>query len=235
MKRVAFCFFVHSNNTNFVGIIFLCLGNARSAFIMFCLSIFIHMSGYNAISVYAEIIVISCGVSSSVRPSTVVMGLGLSSIVAGLASMFMIDKFGRKSLLIVSSIGTACALGSLGMHFHLISIGLNSATLTWLPITSLLLFSVFLAWGWLPVSSVLMGELFPANLKNIASFLIAITNASLGFLCVKTYQPILNIVGERFLFWIYALAALLCGPFVFFFVPETKGRSLLQIQKSANS
>ncbi|EFN82972.1 facilitated trehalose transporter Tret1 [Harpegnathos saltator] len=209
---------------------FLLPANLKNAMIMFGLNIFVYASAYSTLNSYAEIILINSEVS--VTPSIVVMVLGLSTIVVGSTVTLVVDRFGRKNLLIVSSFGVAVSLVVLGLHFYLLSLGLNPEILTWLPITSLLFFNIFASYGLMPVPSTLLSEMFPANLKNLASLCIALGNALFAFMFAKTYQPFIDVAGETIVFWCYGLFVLLAVPYVWYFIPETKGKSLLEIQQT---
>ncbi|XP_012227042.1 facilitated trehalose transporter Tret1-like [Linepithema humile] len=204
--------------------------NLKKVFTMFGLNVFVYASAYNTMNSYAEIVVIKSGVS--ITPSFVVMALGLSSIIAGSTAIFVVDKFGRKNLLIVSIIGVTVSLTALGLHFYLLSMNFDSEKLTWLPITSLLSFGIFVSYGLVPVPSALQGEMFPADLKNLASLCIASGNAMLSFLFAKTFQPFIDVAGETVVFWSYGLFVLAAVPYVWYLIPETKGKSLLEIQQS---
>ncbi|XP_070148908.1 facilitated trehalose transporter Tret1 isoform X1 [Polyergus mexicanus] len=209
---------------------FLLPANLKNALIMFGLNIFVYASAYNTMSSYAEIIVFNSGVS--VTPSIVVMALGFSTIVAGFTAILVVDTLGRKNLLIVSSIGVTISLAALGLHFYLLSLNFDSGKLTWLPITSLLSFNIFVSYGLIPVPATLLSEMFPANLKNLASLCIASGNAMLSFVFAKTYQPFIDVAGETIVFWSYGLIVLTAVPYVWYLIPETKGKSLLEIQRS---
>lgn len=204
--------------------------NLKKAFIMFGLSVFVYASAYSTMNSYAEIIVIKSGVS--ITPSYVVMALGFSTIVAGSTAIFVVDKFGRKNLLIVSSMGVTASLVALGLHFYFLSLNFDSEKLTWLPITSLLSFNLFVSYGLIPVPSALLGEMFPADLKTLASLCIASGNAILSFLFAKTFQPFIDAAGETIVFGSYGLFLLAAVPYVWYLIPETKGKSLLEIQQS---
>lgn len=179
---------------------------------------------------YAEIIVINSGVS--ITPSIVVMALGFSTIVAGSTTVLVVDRFGRKNLLIVSIVGVAISLFVLGLHFYLLSLNFVPDKLTWLPITSLLAFSIFVSYGLIPVPGVLLSEMFPANLKNLVSLFVSIINSTLAFMFTKTYQPFVNVAGETIVFCSYGLFVIMAVPYVWYLIAETKGKSLLEIQRS---
>jgi len=208
-------------------------GTLKKVFILFGLNVFVYASAYNTINAYAEIIITSSKVS--VTPSIVVMGLGFSTIIAGATATFVVDKFGRKNLLIVSSIGVAMSLNLLSLNFHLLSLNFDPEQLTWLLIASLLSFNISVCYGLIPVPSTLLGEMFPANLKNLASLCIASGSAILTFMFSKTYQPFLDMAGQTIVFCSYGLFVFLAVPYVWYFIPETKGKSLLDIQRSVKS
>lgn len=197
---------------------------------LFGLNVFVYASAYNTMSSYAEIVVIKSEVS--ITPSIVVMAMGFSTIIAGFTAVLVVDKLGRKNLLIVSSIGVAISLAVLGLHFYLLTLNYDPEKLTWLPITSLLTFNIFVSYGLIPVPGTLLSEMFPANLKNLASLCIGATNAMLSFMFIKTFQPFIAAAGETIVFCSYGLIVLTVVPYVWYLIPETKGKSLLEIQRS---
>ncbi|XP_043259065.1 facilitated trehalose transporter Tret1-like isoform X2 [Colletes gigas] len=209
---------------------FLLPSNLKNALITFGLYAFSYASGYNVICAYAEIIVTRTQVS--ITPNLVVMILGLANIMAGSTTTLVIDRLGRKTLLIISCIGTSIALTVLGLHFHLLSLEYDASKLTWLPIISLLSFNISVAIGLQPIPNTLLGEMFPAHLKTVASLLVGSSNALMSFTSTRTYQPYLDLVGEKFVYWTYAICMLISALYSYFLIPETVGKSLLEIQHS---
>lgn len=199
---------------------------------MLGLNIFVQGSSFSTVNAYAEIIITSAKVN--VNPSIVVMILCFATVVAGTIAIVLVDRVGRKNLLILSSIGVTISFIALGLHFYLLSLDFDSEKLTWLPIASLLSFNLFVSCGLSTVPSTLLGEMFPANLKNLASLCIFSTNALLSFAFVKSFQPFVNFAGETIVFWTYGLFVLGAVPYVRYLIPETTGKSLLQIQRSMN-
>lgn len=197
---------------------------------MFGLNLFVQASSFGTINAYAEIIVINT--KANITPSIVVMALCFSTVVAGFVAILLVDRFGRKNLLILSSIGVTVSHIALGLHFYLLSLNFDPETLTWLPITSLLSFNLFVSCGLSTVPSTLLSEMFPANLKNLASLCIFSSNALLSFAFVKSYQPFVNFAGETIVFWTYGLFVLGAVPYVRYLIPETTGKSLLEIQRA---
>ncbi|XP_029169071.1 facilitated trehalose transporter Tret1-like isoform X2 [Nylanderia fulva] len=209
---------------------FLLPENFKKILILFGLNVFVYTSAYNTMTSYAEIVVTNSGVS--ITPSIVVMALSFSTIVAGSTAVLLVDTLGRKNLLIVSCVGVFVSLVALGLHFHLLSLNFDPEKLTWLPITSLLSFNLFVSYGLIPVPGTLLGEMFPANLKTLASLCIASGNATLSFLFARTFQPFIAAAGEKVVFWSYGFVVLTAVPYIWYLIPETKGKSLLEIQQS---
>ncbi|XP_011636177.1 facilitated trehalose transporter Tret1 isoform X3 [Pogonomyrmex barbatus] len=231
-KMQEFQDFVNGANTSILTKFkdFLLPVNLKNILILFGLNLFVQTSSFTTINAYAEIIVINAKVN--ITPSIVVMALCFSTVVAGFIAIFVVDKFGRKNLLILSSIGVTISYLALGLHFYLLSLNFDPEKLTWLPITSLLSFNLFVSYGLATVPSTLLGEMFPANLKNLASLCIFSTNALLTFVFVKCFQPFVNLTGETIVFWSYGLFVLGAVPYVMYLIPETTGKSLLEIQQS---
>ncbi|XP_053997126.1 facilitated trehalose transporter Tret1-like isoform X1 [Hylaeus anthracinus] len=209
---------------------FLQPSNLKKALVVLGLYAFSYASGYNIMTSYSEIIVTKSKVS--ITPSIVVTILGFATIVAGLTATLLIDRLCRKTLLIISSLGTSISLAILGLHFHFLSVGYDSSNLTWLPIIAMLSFNLSVAGGLQPIPSTLLGEMFPASLKNVASLCVSSSNALMSFTSSRSYQPYLDLVGDKFVFWTYGVCMLFCAPYVYFLIPETTGKSLLEIQRS---
>ncbi|CAK9817737.1 Facilitated trehalose transporter Tret1 [Anthophora quadrimaculata] len=209
---------------------FLIPNNLKKAFVVVGVYVFSYVSGYSALTSYAEIILTKSEIT--VRPSLVVMILGFTTIVAGFSATLLVDKLGRRCFLMMSGVGTSLSLALLGLHFHLLSLEFDPAALTWLPIVALLTFNLSMSSGLQPIPSTLLGEMFTANMKNMASLCVSSSNALLSFASAKTYQPYLDLVGDKFVYWTYSICVLFSVPYVYFLIPETAGKSLLEIQRA---
>ena len=149
--------------------------------------------------------------------------------------MVLVDKLGRRILLITSTSIMAIALSGLGAFFFLQSHHDEESmallnNLTWLPLTSLLLYVVGFSAGEGTIPFMLMGEMFPHSMKNTlggisSAFLLANT-----FLTVKLFPLIKNTLGLHWVFWINALIQAAGAIFTYFALPETKGKSLEEIE-----
>ncbi|XP_051155994.1 facilitated trehalose transporter Tret1-like [Leptopilina boulardi] len=206
-------------------------GIRKSAIIIILLQLFCVFSMYNVFYSYMEIIIRKAQVTI-INPSTIVAILGICPIATNFLSAYLVDKFGRRSLLMTSSIGVTISLLLLGLHFHLLSLNLNIDKLWILPIFSLFLFSISFAYGLGCVPSTLVGELFPPNIKSFAGFASTASAAVFNFCTTRAYQPLIYLIGEKYVFLLCAIVVFLSLPFVYYVLPETKCKSLLEIQNT---
>ncbi|XP_014616899.1 PREDICTED: facilitated trehalose transporter Tret1-like [Polistes canadensis] len=198
--------------------------NRRAFLIIVILFFFMQFSGLNSMIFYMEIIVRNAKVTF-ISPSTVVIIVSISGIIYGWISIYAIDRYGRKFLLTVSSVSVAISMIMLGIHFYLLKSGYDSEIIQPLPILSLLIFSMFCI-GLIPVPSLLLGELFPITLKTIAGFIGSFVSACFAFISSKTFQPLVDLVTEQYVFWMYASIMVFSIFYSIFYVPETKGKTL---------
>lgn len=76
-----------------------------------------------------------------------------------------------------------------------------------------------------------MGEMFPNNIKSLASTLTASFCWILSFIVTRSFNEIVETFGNDYTFWLFGLFCALAIPFVYFIMPETKGKTLMEIQR----
>lgn len=202
----------------------------KSAMILvIILFIFPQMCGLFNILFYMEII-LTKGKSFLINPQEFVIYANVVSVISTTLAIRLIDQLGRRFLLMVSSIGTTVALLGLGIHFYLLDTGVDPEKLQWLPIASILLFTFTFTIGFLTVPSTVLSEIFPSSVKSAAASISGLTSAFFGFVAAKAYQPMIDGIGEAYVFWLHAGFAVLGIPTALFLLPETKGKTFQQIQ-----
>lgn len=149
----------------------------------------------------------------------------LLGIIIGWIGVFAIDRCGRKIALAISSFCVMVGMILLGLHFFLLDYDYDPANLEWLMLLSFLLI-MMMCFGLTPVPSTLLSEIFPSDLKSIAGFIGSITSAVFAFVASKTYQPLVELVSEKYIFWIYAIIIMMSLIYSLTMVPETKGKTL---------
>uniref|UniRef100_A0A1B0CZM5 Major facilitator superfamily (MFS) profile domain-containing protein n=2 Tax=Phlebotomus papatasi TaxID=29031 RepID=A0A1B0CZM5_PHLPP len=108
------------------------------------------------------------------------------------------------------------------------------SNLGWLPIVSLCIFIIMFSFGFGPVPWLMMGELFASDVKGFAGPMAGTTNWILAFVITKTFPNLVDAMGTGETFWLFSGLSILGLIFVFFIVPETKGKSLSEIQDLLN-
>ena len=194
----------------------------------FTLLIFQQVSGIDAIIFYTVSIFHSAG--SQVDDHLATIYVGLVQLIANFVSLFIVDRAGRRPLLIASGALMCVALTALGTHFHLQKYGMNQS-LGLLPLISLMVFMVGFSIGYCSIPFLLMGELIPEKQRSFLSSIAGSLNLGIMFVVIKTYHDLKNSVGEDGTFWLYSLVCLCSCLFVYFLVPETKGKSLTEIEE----
>jgi facilitated trehalose transporter len=190
---------------------------------------FMQICGVNSVLFYMETILTHANVTV-IQPFLIFIYVNIFGIFAAALSILLIDSFGRRFLLLVSSSGIGISMIGMTCHFLLMSKYKDVPSLQFLPIVSMFLFVTSFYGGMFPVPNAILSELFPANIKCVAASIASLTGALMAFLSTKTYQPLIDLMGEAYVFMIYAICAILVIPFSLFVMSETKGKTLQQIQ-----
>lgn len=201
----------------------------RATFHIIALFSFMQIGGLNIVMFFMETILIRANFTL-IAPSEVVIYVNIGATVASVISIFLIDRCGRRFLLLVASAGTTASMVGLMIYFLLSNMTTDVQNLQWLPVVSLFLFMVSFFLGLMPVPNAILSEIFPANIKCVAACIAILTGAATSFLSAKTYQPMVDLIGDAYVFMIYAICSVIVIPYTLFLMPETKGKSLQQIQ-----
>jgi SP family facilitated glucose transporter-like MFS transporter 8 len=156
--------------------------------------------------------------------------LVMLQVLATYSSTLLVDKAGRRVLLMFSSTVMAACLAVLGLCFYLQTHGYDVSSISWLPLASVAVFIVVFSMGFGPVPWIMLGELFPNNVKGIASAVTAAFNWILAFVVTKSFQNLLDLLGSPITFWLFAVMCVVGTIFTAALVPETKGKDLEDIQ-----
>lgn len=196
----------------------------RMAFIVgVSLAILQQFVGINTVIYYAPQIFKSTGLGAgSALNATVIVGF--VNFVFTLVAIWLIDKLGRKKLLIYGGIGMAIALFMIGLLFE-------QATVsgTWILIFVLIYIASFAA-SFGPVVWVMISEIYPNKIRGRAAAVATMANW-LSNLVVTLFFPVMRKgLGAPITFWIFFIWCVISIFFVIKIVPETKGKSLEEIE-----
>ncbi|KAI8115321.1 hypothetical protein FF38_03879 [Lucilia cuprina] len=200
----------------------------RGLIISMLLMFFQQFSGINAVIFYTVPIFQSAG--STLDPSICSIIVGFVQVVMTLASSVMIERAGRKSLLLFSSTIVTICLVILGAYFNMKENGKDVSSLGWLPLLCVVLFMVTFSVGYGPVPWLMMGELFLPDVKATAVALTVMSNWFSVFCVTKTFGSMITAWGSDMTFWFFAFCMLIATIYVYSMVLETKGKSSAQIQ-----
>jgi MFS transporter, SP family, arabinose:H+ symporter len=180
------------------------------------------ITGINAVYFYAPTIFEQSGIGTNAALSQAIW-IGIVNIVFTLVAMLLIDKLGRKPLLVMGLFGAMCSLFLCAYAFH--NAPINS---TWVLI-GILGFVASFAMSLGPVMWVMLSEIFPNQLRAVAISAVGVVNAGISFGVQLVFPWELSTLGAATTFLIYGLFALLSLVLVVWIFPETKGKSLEQL------
>ncbi|HYG24219.1 MAG TPA: sugar porter family MFS transporter [Verrucomicrobiae bacterium] len=214
---------LRQNEGNFIEL----LANSRFRrllLIAVLLMAFSQFSGINAIMYYSTKIFTTAGVGvkDSFTASAVV---GLVNLLFTLIAVAFVDKAGRRALLLIGLTAQVIALAAVGWMFHA---NVQGVAL----LVPILAFIAAFAMALGPIPWILCSEIFPARVRGRAMSVATFTIWTSCYIVAQTF-PMLNdspAVGPARTFWIYAAFSLAALVFVFGMVPETKGKSLEEIE-----
>lgn len=196
-------------------------------FIGILLSVFQQFVGINVVLYYAGNIFRNMGSStdSSLLQTIIV---GVVNLVFTVVAILTVDRFGRKPLMIIGSIGMAISMLALGLTFYFKQEGIAA-------LIFMLTYTAAFAMSWGPVCWVLLAEIFPNSIRGALSIAVAaqwIANwvVSLTFPMLNDNVWLTRQFNHGFAYWIYGIMGILSAIFIWKMVPETKGKTLEEIE-----
>ncbi|CAG9862028.1 unnamed protein product [Phyllotreta striolata] len=204
-------------------------GNRKAFIIGLGLIAFQQLSGINAVLSFAGSIFKNAG--SSLDPNVCSIIIGVVQLVSSFLSSVLIDRLGRKILLIASGVGMVLSEAPLGVYSYVNdTLHKDLSGVAFLPIVLLIVYMLTYNVGSGPLPWTIMGELYPSNVKSLGSTLTSVVCWLMGFLIVKYFNAVQESIGLAWCFWIFSFCCAGSIFFTVFYVIETKGKSLEQIQ-----
>lgn len=201
-------------------------GIYKPMLICFGLMFFQQMSGINAVIFYSAQIFKTSGFTNPVMPMVIT---GAVLVGATIISCVFMDVVGRRILLLLSGAVMTLSIVALGVYYYLTEVK-NVGGLSWLSLTSLVVFVVAFSFGWGPIPWLVTSEIIPMRARGVVNGLATCINWALVFLTTKEFSQLEHSVHAYGAFWIFGGFCFVGCFFVWFFLPETKGRSLEEIQ-----
>lgn len=190
------------------------------------LALFQQVTGINTVMYYAPTILESTGFQDTASLLATV-GIGVVNVVMTVVAVLLIDRTGRRPLLLAGLGGMTVMLAILGAVFFLPGL---SGGLGWLATGSLMLYVAFFAIGLGPVFWLMISEIYPMEIRGTAMGVVTVLNWAGNLLVSLTFLRLVDVFGQSGTFWLYGVLTLLALVFCYHLVPETKGRSLEEIE-----
>jgi len=188
---------------------------------------FANLSGIDAILYYAPVIFAQVGIGGTLGPILATSGIGAVNVGATVGAMWLIDRIGRRPLLILGIVPMALSLGALSVALGL---GKGAPWTHGLAVGCLAIFVTTFAIGLGPLPYVLMSETFPQALRGPGMGFAAATAWGVNVFVTATFPPLVALLGIDRVFGFYSLINAGALLFVILMVPETKGRTLELIE-----
>jgi sugar porter (SP) family MFS transporter len=198
----------------------------KSAFLIgVCISIFQQITGINIVIYYSPRIFQLAGFASAESAILATNTIGIVNVLMTFIALWIIDRVGRRPLLIIGVSGMALSLAVLGGFFAL---PFNEGIVA---IIAVLSYVCFFAISLGPIAWLIISEIFPLRIRGRAMGIAVFSNWFSNYVVSLTFLTLINTFGITNTFWFYALICILVLWFIIKKVPETRGKSFEQIQK----
>jgi SP family xylose:H+ symportor-like MFS transporter len=193
------------------------------------LSVFQQFVGINVVLYYAPEIFKSMGSGTDTALLQTII-VGAVNLFFTVLAIMTVDKFGRKPLMIIGALGMAISMFALGTTFFMQSVGIGA-------LVFMLIYVASFAMSWGPVCWVLLSEIFPNKIRGRALAVAVAAQWISNYLVSWTFPMmdkntyLLEKFNHGFAYWIYGVMGLLAMLLVWKFVPETKGKTLEEMEK----
>ncbi len=191
------------------------------------LSCFQQITGINAVTYFAPKIFQTVGFSSSTGAILASIWLGIINVSFTLFAVWLLDKAGRRILLLICCAGMICSLAVFSCASYV-----HSAHLGTISIVSLMGYVAFFSIGLGPVTWVILSEIFPLKIRGKAMTVALFVNWVFNYIVSLTFLDLMTSLGSHGAFLIYAVITVIALVFVYRYIPETKGKSLEEIEAS---
>lgn len=191
------------------------------------LAAFQQVTGINTVIYYAPTIFQLAGFKAASTAILATVGVGSVNVGMTVVAIRLIDRVGRRPLLLSGLMGMIVSLGLLGLDFLLPS---RSGLLGLIAVGSLTIYVASFAIGLGAVFWLLISEIYPLKIRGKAMSIATEVNWGSNLVVALTFLALIQLLGPSGTFWFYGLLSIGAWLFAYLLVPETKGRSLEEIE-----
>lgn len=203
--------------------------NRKALIIMVVLNIAQHFSSISVILMNLHSILEAAG-SIYIETKYAAIIFAVVMLVAAVSAVIVVDKLGRKILLTSSSLLTGTSLAVLAIYFAMKHVGYDTSSYSWIPIASVMVYAAVFKYGLGVVPIILLGELFPTSVKAMGMTIADCSYVVFAALSLYIYPLLATNYGIHVPFFIFAASCIFTAIFCALFIPETKGKTLDEIQ-----
>ena len=187
-------------------------------------------TGINTIIYYTATIFKAAGFTDTIGALYATIGVGFVNFAMTFVAIFFTDKVGRKPLLYAGLSGMTISLFALGASFYFKNtLGLD---LKWVSVGSIVTFIACFAFSLGPIAWILISEIMPLKIRGTAMSIATMSNFAFNFIIALIFPTLLETIGEAYTFWVFGFVGIFSLFYTYYYIPETKGRSLEQIEQN---
>lgn len=187
------------------------------------------LTGLSLATFYAPTIFELAGFHSASTAILEAVLVGVVFVVMSIVAMNLVDRVGRRPLMLWGYIGMFLGLVVLGLTFYLPKTDGNF--LGWLAVGSLILFVAAWTIGPGSVVQLIIAEIYPLSIRGLAMSVATAVIWATYLIVTLTFLSLIQVLGRPETFWLYAIMCIASYFFVYYYMPETKGMSLEQIEE----
>ncbi|CAH0731715.1 unnamed protein product, partial [Brenthis ino] len=204
----------------------------KPLFIMIAFFVTCQFSGVNAVAFYS-IEIIEKAVGKGIDHYVAMLAIDSLRTVMSVVACITCKKYGRRPLCMISGVFTA--LSMVGLSMFLYWADGKPTNMTWIPLSCLMTYICAISIGLVPLPWMMCGEVFPTKVRGLGSGISSATTFVAFFIVVKTAPGMMKSLGEVVTFMSYGIIALIGTGILYFILPETKGKSLQEIEDKFKS
>ena len=191
------------------------------------LAVFQQITGINTVIYYAPTIFKFVGIKAA--GPAILAGAGLAMVMwcFHVLAIFLLDRVGRRPLLLIGVAGQIVGLAILGAAFQF---QLLASYKSYIAIGGLVIYVACFAFGLGPIFWLLISEIYPLRVRGAAMSAVTVTNWAFNLAVAVTFLTLVGVLGQAGTFWLYGAIAVAAWVFFYLLLPETKGKSLEQIE-----
>jgi len=187
------------------------------------------LTGLSLATFYAPTIFELAGFHSASTAILETVGMGIVFVVMSVVAMNLMDRLGRRPLMLLGLTGMCAGLLVLGITFYLQKTG--GGLLGYLSVASLIFFVAAWTIGPGTVVQLVISEIYPLSLRGVAMSAVTAVIWGTYLIVTLTFLSLIESLGRPDTFWLYAALCVVSFVYVYFYMPETKGLSLEEIEE----